>query len=134
MWKIRQRLLREELERLSERLSGDKPPKSAAMIDHTVRLLTIVAMLIRQHHINTGGQCNFCGCARFGWRFWRPRCTVLRTATFAMDQSVDVVWWQLFTSMGRERSLAEVREWVTGRNCESRNLGVHDEDETSRSG
>lgn len=30
-----------------------------------------------------------------------------------MDQDIEVVWWQLFESMGETRSLAEVREWVT---------------------
>ncbi|MGH3812958.1 MAG: hypothetical protein ACRDUV_10945 [Pseudonocardiaceae bacterium] len=103
------------------------------MIEHTVRLLTIVVMLIRQHHINTRGQCGFCGWMRWNWRFRRPRCTVFCAARFAMDQSLDVVWWQLFTGVGREPSLVEVREWVAERNRESRNPGVHDEDDTSRS-
>lgn len=98
------------------------------MTEHTVRLLTIVVMLIRQHHINTRGQCDFCGGMRWDWRFRRPRCTVFRAVSFAMDQSVDVVWWQLLTSVGGKPSLVAVRKWVAKRNRESRNPEVHDED------
>ena len=41
---------------------------------------------------------------------------VFRAVSFAMDQSLDVVWWQLFTSVGKERSLADVRKWVAEHN------------------
>lgn len=34
---------------------------------------------------------------------------------FAMEQGLDVVWWQLFEAVGRKASLAEVREWVEER-------------------
>lgn len=56
MWKIRQRLLRQHLAELTSRLSSESPPESAAIIEHTVRLLSIVSMLINQHHINKRGQ------------------------------------------------------------------------------
>ena len=32
-----------------------------------------------------------------------------------MGQSLDVVWWRVFESVGRQWSLAEVRAWVAGR-------------------
>lgn len=100
MWEIRQRLLLEQLERLTERLSADKQPESAVTIEYTLQLLTIVVMLIRQHRINAQGQCDFCGWTRWSWRLRRPRCTVFRAANFVMNQSVDVVRWQLSSSAG----------------------------------
>lgn len=100
MWEVRQRLLREQLERLAERLSTDEPSEPAMTIEHTVRLLTIVVMLIRQHQINARGQCDFCCWTRWRWQLRRPRCTVFRATSFAMNQSLDVVRWQLANSVG----------------------------------
>ncbi|MGH3908906.1 MAG: hypothetical protein ACRDTE_32690 [Pseudonocardiaceae bacterium] len=32
-----------------------------------------------------------------------------------MTQPLDVVWWRLFESVGRELSLEEVRDWIEER-------------------
>jgi hypothetical protein len=59
-----------------------------------VRLLTGVVMLLRQHCVNTQGQCAYCGRR---WRFWQkqPQCTVYRCLDFAMRQPLNMVWQQL---------------------------------------
>ena len=38
---------------------------------------------------------------------------------FAIEQSLDVVWWQLFESAGRKTSLTDVRSWMTGQSPET---------------
>lgn len=114
VWTTRYRLLREQLEELADRLSAAEPIEPAVAEQQTVRLLTAAAMLLRQHDVNERGQCKFCGGTRWTWRLWRRRrqCTVYLALGFAMSQGLDVVWWQLFESLGRKPSLVEVREWV----------------------
>lgn len=115
------RLFREELEKLADRLSGKKAVSSAVTEDHIVRLLAVVAILLRQHQVNKRGHCQSCGWMRWKWRPWhrRPPCTVYRTVSFVMVQGLDEVWWRLFESMGKEWSLVEVREWLKGRELDT---------------
>ena len=115
VWHIRSQVLQRQIEELAERLSAAQPPSSVTITEHTIRLLAGTAMLIQQHRVNEHGQCKFCDWTR--GRFWRrrPRCTVYRAACFAMDQGLDVVWWQLLTSVGKKRSLMQVRQWVAER-------------------
>lgn len=111
------RLFREELEELTDRLSGKKAVSPVVTEDQVVQLLAVVAILLRQHHVNKRGQCQFCKRGRWKWRPWnrRPPCTVYRTASFVMGQGLDEVWCRLFESLGEEWSLVEVREWMKGR-------------------
>lgn len=111
------RLFREELDGLADQLSGKKSALPAITEDQIVQLLAVAAMLLRQHRVNKRGQCKFCGGLRWKWRLWsrRPPCTVYRTVTFVMGQGLDEVWCRLFESLGKERSLIEVREWMKGR-------------------
>lgn len=110
-------LLRDELEEVTDRLSGKKVVPPAVTEDQIVHLLAVVAILLRQHQVNKWGQCQFCGSSRWKWRFWsrRPSCTVYRTASFVMGQGLDKVWWRLFESLGKECSLVEVQEWLKDR-------------------
>ncbi|MGH3925925.1 MAG: hypothetical protein ACRDTT_24210, partial [Pseudonocardiaceae bacterium] len=87
---------------------------SAALVEHTVRLLTFAVILLGQHRVNKRGRCQFCSWSRWTWRFWhwRPQCTVCCALAFALGQGLDVVRWQLLTSMGEKCSLADVREWM----------------------
>lgn len=111
------RLFREQLGELTDRLSGKKSVSPAVTEDQIVQLLAVVAILLRQHHVNKRGQCQFCRSSRWKWRPWRrrPSCAVYRAASFVMGQGLDEVWWRLFESLGKELSLAEVREWLQGR-------------------
>lgn len=121
VWGTRYRLLLEQLEKMADQLSSDQPPESAAVTEHTVRLLTFASILLRQHHINKRGQCKFCGWSQWKWRFWhrRPRCTVYRALVFVVSDRLDVVWWSLSESMGNQRSLVQVREWMRQRDQEA---------------
>ncbi len=103
LWEMRYRLVLEQLEEFAERLSGAKPMAPAVLEERTVQLLATVLMLLRQHHINTRGQCRFCGWTTWTWRFWRPRrrCRVYAALDYAMGQSLDVVWWKVFEGLGR---------------------------------
>jgi hypothetical protein len=115
------RLFREELEEFADQLSGKKELSPAVTEDKIVQLLALTAILLRQHHVNKRGQCQFCGWAKWKWRpwNWRPSCTVYRTASFVMSQGLDEVWWRLFESLGKEWSLVEVREWLNVRSLKT---------------
>jgi hypothetical protein len=117
IWETRSRLFREELEKLVEWLSGDAPKAPATLEEQTVRLLAMAVVLLRQHQVNKRGQCQYCGWTRWQWRFWRRwrRCTVHQALDFSVGQSLDVVWWRLLETVGRQWSLAEVRAWLAGR-------------------
>ena len=117
VWETRSRLFLEELEKLVEWLSSDAPRAPAALEEQTVRLLAMVVVLLRQHQVNKRGQCQFCDWPTWTWRFWRRRrrCTIHQALDLSMGQSLDVVWWRMFESVGRGWSLAEVRTWVVGR-------------------
>ncbi|MBV9013080.1 MAG: hypothetical protein JO272_13720 [Pseudonocardiales bacterium] len=69
-------------------------------------LLTFAITLLEQHQVNKRGQCQFCG--------W-SRCTVCRALAFSLHQGLDVVWWQLLGSTGKQCGLADVREWLRQR-------------------
>jgi len=116
VWQTRHRLVLEQLEKLADQLRGKQQIAPAVLEEQTVRLLTSMVMLLRQHNVNKRGQCRFCATSRH-WQFWqrRPRCAVYRTIDFVMSQSLDVVWWQLFTSTGTKCSLVDVREWMRQR-------------------
>ena len=122
VWGTRYRLLLEELEKMADQLSGDQQQEPAAVTEHTVRLLTFASILLRQHHINKRGQCEFCGWTRWKWRFWhrRPQCTVYRALVFTASEGMDVVWWRLSESMGKQRSLVQVRQWLRQRDQDAR--------------
>lgn len=125
----------EELQRLAEWLSGDAPREPAALDERTVRLLAMTVTLLRQHQVNKRGQCQYCGWTRWTWPFWhRPRrCTVHQALDFGMGQSLDVVWWRVFESVGQRRSLAEVRAWVAERAADSAaTIPAHTEAAASR--
>lgn len=114
VWETRNRLLWEQLEQLTKRLSGEKPLEPAELKELAVRLLAGVVMLLEKHHTNKRDQCQYCGWTKWARRFWRrrPRCTVYSAVDFAFHQRLDTVWWQLLGSLGRRTSLAEVRKWV----------------------
>lgn len=116
VWQTRYRLLLEQLAELVDLLCG-AGPMAPALRERTVRLLATAMMLLTQHQINQRGQCKFCGWTRLATRFWhrRPRCTVYRALDLAMTQPLDVVWWRLLESVGRELSLEEVRDWIEER-------------------
>lgn len=116
-WETRSRAFLEELEKLAEWLSSDAPKSSTALEEQTVRLLAVAVTLVRQHRVNKRGQCQLCGGTRWTWEFWRRRreCTAYQALNLGMGQSLDVVWWRVFDSVGRQRSLAQVRAWVAAR-------------------
>lgn len=116
VWQTRYRLLLEQLAELVDLLC-DTEPMAPALRERAVRLLATATMLLTQHHINRRGQCKFCGWTRRATWFWRgrTRCTVYRALDLAMTQPLDVVWWRLFESVGRELSLEEVRDWIEER-------------------
>lgn len=97
-----------------EWLSGEEPTEPTAVRELTVRLLTGVVTLLKQHEVNKRGQCKFCGWTKWYWRLWRPRrrCTVFQAADRAMHEGIEVVWWELFGSLGRQVELERVREWL----------------------
>ena len=117
VWGTRYRLYLEELEALTDRISDSQPVAPVVAEEQLVRLVAIVAGLLRQHEVNKRGQCRFCDWTRWGWRFWRrrPRCTVFRAVGFALDQPLHIAWWQVFETFGRATSLAQVRNWVEQR-------------------
>lgn len=117
----RSRLFLEELEKLAEWLSSDAPRAPAALEEKTVRLLAMAVTLLRQHPVGKRGKCQFCGWTGWTWRLWRrrQRCTIHQALDFGMGQSLDVVWWRVFESVGRKRSLAEVRAWMTERTTDA---------------
>lgn len=96
VWETRNRLLLEQLEKLTDQLRSEEPIGPAELKEQTVRLLAGVLMLLRQHEVNNRGQCRFCATSRW-WRFWnkRPQCTVHLNLDFAMRQRMDVVWQRL---------------------------------------
>lgn len=86
----------------------------AVLREQAVRILATTAFLLRQRHINRRGRCKYC---HWTWQAtWflhkRTRCTVSRALDFAISQPLDVVWWRLFDSVGRELSLEETRERI----------------------
>ena len=117
IWKTQSQLYLEYLEGLAEWLGSDAPKAPAALEEQTARLLAMAVTLLRQHHVNKRGQCQFCGWTRWKWRFWRRRrrCTVHQTLNLAMSQSLEVVWWRVFEGVGQKQNLAEVRTWVAER-------------------
>lgn len=110
---MRYRQISEQLEDLADGLSGAKRMAPTVLEERTVQLLVTVLMLLRQHHINTRGQCRFCDRTRWTWRLRarRRRCTVYAALDYAMGQSLDVAWWKVLAELGREVSLGEVRRW-----------------------
>jgi hypothetical protein len=105
-----------------EWLSGGEPQQPAVLEERIVELLATVLILLRQHHINPRGQCRFCGATRWQWRFGhrRRRCTVYAALDYAMGQSADVLWWEVFEGSEQGVSLEEVRDWVEERReCET---------------
>ncbi|MCA1606054.1 MAG: hypothetical protein LC775_11430, partial [Acidobacteria bacterium] len=85
-------------------LGGDEPSESVVVEEQTLRLLAAAVVLLGQHVVNKRGQCKFCGWTRWKWRFWRRRrkCTVFQAVDRAMTQGLDVVWWEVLNSVGRE--------------------------------
>ena len=114
VWETRHRLLVEQLEQWIEWLSGEEEREPAAVEELAVRLLTGTVHLLKQHEVNQRGQCRFCGWTKWRWRLWRPRrrCTVFQAVDRAMTEGIEVVWWDLFTSVGRQVGLEWVREWL----------------------
>jgi len=117
VWKTRHRLLVEKLEEWADWLGGDEPRESVVVEERALRLLAAAVVLLAQHAVNKRGQCKFCRWTRWKWRFLRRRrkCTVFQALDRAMAQGVDVVWWEVLVSVGRDVELGEVREWVEGR-------------------
>lgn len=124
-WETRYRLLLERLEEDVNRLRDNDVATPGMAEDRTVRLVAAAAMLLQEHRVNKRGRCRVCGLARWNWRFWyrRPRCTVYRVLGFVTDQGMDVVWWQLFQTLGRNASLAAVRVWIAERERVARMRG-----------
>lgn len=97
VWETRNRLVLEYLEKRADQLRNKESVAPAELEEQLVRLLTGMAMLLRQHRLNKRGQCEHCGWTRWTWRFWQrqPQCTVYRCLDFAMRQPLDAVWRQL---------------------------------------
>jgi hypothetical protein len=124
VWRTKHRLLVEQCAGLVEWLDDEIPPEPAMLEEHAARLLLLVVRLLGQHQVDNRGRCAFCGWTRRVWRWWRPRprCTVFRAADHAMGQGMDVVWWHLLGSIGRQAGLDEVRgSWV--KTCDQRDHG-----------
>jgi hypothetical protein len=114
---MKHRLWTDQLAQWVEKLSDEKPIEPEALTELTVRLLATAVMVLRQHGVNKRGQCRLCTPSLRMLRFWwrRPPCTVCRAFDFAMGQPWDVVWWQLFESLGQQTSLDQARKWVAER-------------------
>lgn len=93
VWETRCRVLLERLGAIADQLRREETLAPPLLEEHTVRLLTGALMLLRQHHINKRGQCQYCGWTRPIWRLWRrrPQCTVYLALDFAMGQPLDLV-------------------------------------------
>lgn len=117
VWETKHRLFLELFQGLAEWLSDDEPRALTVLEEQMTRLLAVAITLLQQHNVNKRGQCQFCCWTRWKWRFWRSRrrCTVHQALDLAMNQSLDVVWWCVFESVGRKRNLTEVRMWLEGR-------------------
>lgn len=111
---MRHRLLRERFEKMTDRLSGGA---EGVTEEQVIRLMAAAAMLLCRHQVDRRGRCRFCRSGRWTGRFRRrrPRCMVHGFLGFAMDQSMDVVWWQLFEALDRHLSLGQVRLWLAER-------------------
>lgn len=131
VFETQHRLFLKELQKLAKWLSGDAPRAPAALEEQTVRLLAVAVILLRQHQVNKWGQCQFCGWTRWTWRLWRRRrrCTVHQALDLGIGQSLDMVWWRVFESVGQKWSLAEVRAWMAGRAADT---GAAVPDETAQ--
>lgn len=116
VWRTRHRLLLEELEQWVDWLGGDEPRGPVVVAEQAVRLLAAAVLLLQQHGVNKRGQCKLCGWTRWKWRVSRRRrrCTVFQALDRAMTQGMDVVWWEVLNSMGRDVALEEVRGWREG--------------------
>ena len=114
VWEMKHRLWTEQLQQWVEKLSGEKPVEPEVVKELAVRLLAMAVILLRQHAVNKRGQCRSCGRPVRMWRFWgtghRARCVGL--FDFAMGQPWDMVWWQLFESLGQHTSLDQARKWM----------------------
>jgi hypothetical protein len=99
VWETHRRVLWERLDAFAKQLRHDDAPAPPKLEELTVRLLTGVLMLLRQHRINKRGQCRYCGWTRLTWRLWRrrPQCTVYRSLDFVMGQPLDLVRQHLVT-------------------------------------
>lgn len=111
------RLWTEQLQQWVEKLTGKNPVEPEVLTALTVRLLAMAVMVLRLHGVNKRGQCRLCTPPLRMWRFWwrRPPCTVYRAFDFIMGQPWDVVWWQLFESLGQQTSLDQTRKWLAQR-------------------
>ncbi len=106
VWETRNRLLLEYLEKLADQLRSKESITPAALEEQTVRLLAGVLMLLRQHRVNKWGKCQYFGWTRWAWRLGykrRQQCTVYRAFSFALNQPLDVVLWQLEDHKTRSR-------------------------------
>lgn len=99
VWETRNRLLIEQLEQVTKRLSSEESLELAELKELAVRLLTGVVMLLRQHHTNKRGQCRYCEWTRLARSFWHGQsdCAVYEVVDFAFRQRLDRVWRQLLT-------------------------------------
>lgn len=61
------------LNELAGQLSGKRAVSPVETRDRIVRVLAVVALLLRQHHVNKWGQCKFCALPRWKWSL--PRLT-----------------------------------------------------------
>ncbi|MGH3801395.1 MAG: hypothetical protein ACRDTD_14910 [Pseudonocardiaceae bacterium] len=97
VWKTRDGLSLEHLEKVAGQLRSKEPIAPAELEEQLARLLTGVVILLRQHRVNKRGQCEYCRWTRWTWRVWhrRPQCTVYRSLDFAMKQPLDAVWQRL---------------------------------------
>jgi hypothetical protein len=117
VWSTKYRLLCERCDELVDSLGADERIPPAVLEEHTVRLLLVVLRLLRRHQVDRRGRCRRCTWSNRAWRFWRrsPQCTAFREVDLAMCAGLDVVWWQLFESVGRQARLGEVRAWISDR-------------------
>lgn len=97
VWETRNRLLWEQLEQMTKKLSSAEPLEPTEFKELAIRLLTSVAMLLRLHHTNKRGQCSYCAWMRRARPFWSRRsdCTVYEIVDFAFRQHLDKVRRQL---------------------------------------
>jgi hypothetical protein len=140
-------VIREDRELLAElaRLNGDMAPlvmriidgsaTAAEQQDHAQRLICAGQRLQRRAEqtggvVIKGGRCRFCRWTWWGRRLWhrRPRCTVYRALDVALSQPMDVVWWQLLQSDGRDMTLAGTRKWLEQREQSAREPPAENKD------
>lgn len=86
----------------------DKPVLQHAL----VRLSGFAQAILQEHRLNKRGRC--ARCRRTNTSRDAP-CMVLSIVELYFLESLDVVWWQMLSHMGRTSTLDEVQSWLETR-------------------